>query len=282
MSPARRLRTALAFAGIALASCLPVRAEAQDPEGTPAEAVEFYRQAREHYEAGRYEPAATALERALVLDPDSPTLVYNAARVYELLGNLDRALAMYERYQRLLPQQQAREQDRAEATIRRLQGARSSGVGSDLDEPAEVREVEPLRQLPGVVLVRENGVADSAFWITLAGGVASLAVGATFGGVALDTHSRAEGFVLGVDGSVEERDRQFDEAQTYALVSDITLGVGGAAVIAAGLLYFLREHTVERAPVDAPDAERGAGDVEADLLVDPAGGRLLAVARGSF
>jgi len=146
-------------------------------EATPPEAVEFFRQARERYEAGQYREAAQALERALVLDPNSPTLVFNLARVYELLGELDLSLRYYEQYQQLLPQQQAREQARAEATIRRLQGARTS---TEREAP-QPEQVEALRQLPGLVVVRENGVADLGFWLTLGVGAASLATGGVLG-----------------------------------------------------------------------------------------------------
>lgn len=251
--PASRATFALACA-ITLFAVAP-RAVAQ--EDTPPEAVEFYRQAREHYAAGQYQDAADALERALVLDPDSPTLVYNLARVYELLGNLDRALNMYERYQQLLPQQQAQEQERAEATIRRLQGARES---TQPDEPAAPppQEVEALRQLPGLVLVRENGVADDAFWAVLVAGAVSLAAGAVFGSLALVYRGDADDFVLGQDGSVAERRGLYTDATLFAGLGDATLGLGGVGVVAAGLLYFLREHTVERAPVQAVEREASA------------------------
>ncbi|MEZ4340690.1 MAG: tetratricopeptide repeat protein [Sandaracinaceae bacterium] len=272
--PASRFTFALACA-VAIAAYAQTASAQED---TPPEAVEFYSQAREHYASGRYQEASEALERALVLDPDSPTLVYNLARVYELLGNLDRALQMYERYQRLLPQQQAQEQERAEATIRRLQGARASVVP---DEPpaAPPHEVEALRQLPGLVLVRENGVADDAFWAVLVAGAVSLAAGAVFGSLALVFRGNADDFVLGQDGGVLDRRGLYSDATLFAGLADATLGLGGAGVIAAGLLYFLRDHTVERAPVQAVERD---GEDEARLVpvVGPTTAGL--VLRGSF
>lgn len=234
---------------------------------TPAEAVEFYRQAREHYEAGEYHQAADDLERALMLDPESPTLVYNLARVYELLGQPERALQRYEQYQRLLPQQQAQEQNRAEATIRRLQGATANQ--EEAAPPPSPREVAPLRQLPGLVLVRENGVADGLFFAVLVVGLTGLAGGAVFGGLAIDQNNRANDFVLRGDNSVMDRNNTRDLASGFALASDISFGLGAAGIIAAGLLYFLREHTVERPPIGA-----AGDDVEAslDVFADPYGG----------
>ena len=50
----------------------------------PADAMVLFESAREHYRAGRYEEAAEELERALVLDPSAPTLLFNLGRVYGL------------------------------------------------------------------------------------------------------------------------------------------------------------------------------------------------------
>lgn len=261
-------------------SAAPVLAQ---EDYTPPEAVQFYAEARAHYAEGRYREASEALERALVLDPDSPTLVYNLARVYELLGNLERSLALYQRYQRLLPQQQAQEQAQADATIRRLEGARNSAPGEEAAPPPT--EVAPLRQLPGIVLVRENGVADELFWIVLAGGAAALATGVSFGALALVESQSVDSFVLDGTNQPSERDDALARAQGYGIVTDVTLGLGGAALIVAGLLYFLREHTVERAPIRAGDDEGGAEEsagasLEFDLAPLASGGFVMA--RGRF
>ena len=56
---ASRFTFALACALALLAAAGPARAQ----EDTPPEAVEMYREAREHYASGRYQEAADALER---------------------------------------------------------------------------------------------------------------------------------------------------------------------------------------------------------------------------
>ena len=228
----------------ALALLLPALAHAQQDESqrsTPPEAVELFRQARESYQQGRYTEAAENLERALVLDPASPTLVYNLARVYELLADVDRALVQYRRYLQLLPAGQSEERERAEATIRRLEGARESGVGVEPEQAPE-----PLRELRGTVQVRERGVADVPFWVTLIGGGAVLAGAAITGGLALDWRAAGDTFVLGLNGSIEERDSRYATASALGLVTDIGFGVGGAAVVAAVLLFLLRENVREQ------------------------------------
>ncbi len=269
----------MSLAGCALLLAIVSTATAQETD-TPQEAIELYTEAREHYGAGRYREAAEALERALVLDPGSPTLVYNLARVYELLGDLDRALEHYERYQRLLPQQQAQEQERADATIRRLRGARTT-VSEGPSEP--VREVEALRELPGLVLVRESGVADDTFWVVLTAGAVFVAGGAAFGTLALLTRADADTFVLGPDGRSQDRNGLYANATVFGGVADATLGLGGAAVIVAGLLYFAREHTVMRAPLRAADGDDAGQD---GVVVEPDAGATLDGAflgvRGTF
>ena len=64
-------------------------------------AVEHYERGRDHYQAGRYPEAAEELELAHQLDPESPTLAYNLARVYELMNDFERAAALRDRIKEL-------------------------------------------------------------------------------------------------------------------------------------------------------------------------------------
>jgi len=214
---------------------------------TPPEALELFRTAREHYREGRYPQAADDLERALILDPASPTLRYNLARVYELLGRLPEARREYAHYLELLPPDDAEERERTEATILRLDGAIASGIA---DPPEPERVQEPLRELTGPVLVRERGVADLAFWATGGAGVTALLVAAITGGLALDRADARDGLVLTEPGQLDtyraQRDGLDAEAQALGITTDVLLGAGGAAVIASILLFVLREQEVER------------------------------------
>ncbi|MBZ0118815.1 MAG: hypothetical protein K8H88_17570, partial [Sandaracinaceae bacterium] len=96
------------------------------------------------------------------------------------------------------------------------------------------------------VQVRERGVADVPFWVTLIGGGAVLAGAAITGGLALDWRAAGDTFVLGLNGSIEERDSRYATASALGLVTDIGFGVGGAAVVAAVLLFLLRENVREQ------------------------------------
>lgn len=249
MAPVRHLT----FGMLLALACWPAAVSAQDAASTsPPEAVELFRTAREHYQGGSYRLAAEDLERAQMLDPASATLAYNLARVYELLGSLDRALEQYGRYVRLLGEGEVEERERTEATIRRLEGARRAIT--------EQVEQEPLRELVPVVIVRERGVADVPFWTTLGAGAALLAGGAALGALALVQHEAARDYVLRPGGSVESRQGLQDEAQLFGAVADASFAAGGVALTAALLLFILRERVVEQGPSAATaGVELGVG-----------------------
>ncbi len=223
----------------------PAPASAQ-ADRTPAEAVELFRSAREHYREGRYREASVDLERALVLDPGSATLRYNLARVYELLGELEQSLVHYRQYLSTLGPSEAEERARTEATIARLAGAIASGER----QSQAAAESQPFRELSGRIVVRERGVADLPFWITLGGGAAVLAAAAITGPLALDSASQRDGLVLRdpaeADALTAEYDSLDSRAQNLGLATDVLLSIGAAALITSLLLFVLRETEIER------------------------------------
>src|SRR5262245_24814610 len=83
-------RAVLCTLGLGLMAS-PVAAEGVQTGGRtpPDAAIQHYSIGREHYQAGRYREALNELEQAVRLDPASPNLVFNVARVYELLGEID-------------------------------------------------------------------------------------------------------------------------------------------------------------------------------------------------
>lgn len=264
------------FRGIAIGVALSIAAgtgapalaqDAAEDEGgpaaserhTPREAVELFQRARGHYGAGRYDDAASDLESALVLDPGSPTLLYNLGRVYELSGQHDRAISIYQDYLRVVPPEDAAERERTEAAIRRLQGAREY-VRPDEDVYSQA------------LYVSQRGVADEAFWITLVAGAVVTLAGVALGIATMVTRERAEGFVVGRDGELDQRRAEFGDAATLAIATDVFGGIGAAALVTAGLLWVLREQTVELYPTGAPTA----------LLVPDLDGGARVVVGGTF
>jgi len=180
---ARRAYPVLAVLALAAVAVPAVPAAAQGRRHPPEEAVERYRVAYDHYKSGRYREAIVELEAALALDPESPTLVYNLARVHELLGELDEALRYYRLYEGRLPRGERREQARIRRAIERIEGALSTSPAdpealTEPDWPGPPLEEPPPR--------RVRGVADAAVWVTGWTGLALLAAGAVLGVLALD------------------------------------------------------------------------------------------------
>lgn len=217
-------------------TCREARAQAHEP---PPEAMTLFESARAHYRAGEYTAAAEDLENALVLDPAAPTLLFNLGRVYELQGDYARSISAYRRLLAVTPPEQSEERDRTEQAIERLEGAQEHQAPPP--PPQETGEEEE-----GPTFVRERGVADLPFWITfVSGGVVGLAaIGCGIGAVLV--HGVADGYVVGRDGTSDDLAAMYQQSRDLGLTADILGGVGSAALIAAGLLFILREHTYEQ------------------------------------
>lgn len=237
--------------GVGLSSLGGV-AEAQPTHEPPPEALEFFASGRAHYEAGRYTEAAQDLEAALTLDPGSPTLIYNLSRVYELMGEMDRAIRYMEQYLQLTSPDDQEERESAETALRRLRGARDWLA---LREAAQQGQAQSLRQLAPRVIVRERGVADLPFWITLGAGAGILAVGGVTGGLTFGAKNEVEDFTLRLPQDQNRRESLVDRRQRLALATDVLLGVGAATCVGALLLYLLRTRSFER---DAEPEETNA------------------------
>jgi len=217
-------------------------AQAQAPEqGGEQDAAAEYQIGREHFEAGRYRYAIEHLERAVSLDPNSPTLVYNVARVYELLGDFGNAIRYYQLFVRMLGPDETDEARRVTEVIERLEGAqREAQENAPPPQPADTHLDRP-------VLVEERGVADTAFWLTAGGSALLLAGGGVLGVLALMNKNSAD-CTVGDQCTLVERDNHAAAARNLALGADILLITGGVAAIAAVLLYSLRTRMVETYP----------------------------------
>jgi tetratricopeptide (TPR) repeat protein len=218
-----------AWIGLTVVWCGDACAQSEPPQ----EAIALYRSGRAHYDAGRYRDAIVDLKAALALDPESPNLLYNVARVSELLGNLDEAIAYYTRYIGMLTDAENDERERIRATVRRLEGARTEVSTQASQQTETLREVVYVEPTP-------SGEADALFWVVGGSGVALIGGSVAFGVMALIREEAASKFVIGEDGSASNRQTLVNQADGFALASDLSLGVGLAAVTTATLLYFLR------------------------------------------
>jgi tetratricopeptide (TPR) repeat protein len=219
------------------------REDAMRAPTPPAEALEHYERGRREYLAGRYREALQELKVALALDPNSPNLVYNVARVNEDLADLDEAIKYYRRYHSLLPPAAHEERDKTEKTIRRLQGAKDEQTQQRI---ARERNAPPKRpSLPAP----SAGRADVAFWLVAGTGLALAAGSGVTGVFALRREKAVGDFVLGKDGSFEKREKLRQQADELALASDVMSIGAGVAILSAIVLFFSR--TSDSGPVEA-------------------------------
>jgi len=205
-------------------------------QAQPAEALDHFQAAQDHYAAGRYREALADLQAALAVDPNSPTLNFNAGRVSELLGQVPQALNFYRRAERLLPDAENEERERLQGAIRRLEGAQT--------------EVQPLvpEQAPPTLreYQNEHGVVDEVFYAAVVTSGVCLVAAILVGVQALGAKDAASNTVLERDGDWERRLDLEEETQSLSLASDILFGATAAAGLAAVLLYALREKHVYR------------------------------------
>jgi tetratricopeptide (TPR) repeat protein len=209
---------------------------AADAPKPPPAAVEHYDNGRRHYLAGRYRDALVELKAALEYDRNAPDLLYNVARVYENLGELDEAIAYYQRYLALIPQSQLEERDRTEKTVRRLQGAKQEATGRQASRTQGQQQFQGQTQPATHV-----GRADLAFWLTGGAALALLAGGATCGVLAIRKYNQVGAFIVGKDGELARRESMSDDAKRFALLADGLFVASGVALTSAALLFLLRD-----------------------------------------
>jgi tetratricopeptide (TPR) repeat protein len=249
----RALKLSICLGLTAAAAPLPARADepTQAPDNKAA-AQQHFTRAKELYNTGNYREALAELESARALDPQAKDLVFNLGIVTERLGRLEEALKWYRVYLEMTDLTPA-ERQRAETTVKRLEGAKRETPAQPPTAPLRPATRAPAEEPP-------KGRIDALTIGSAALAVSGLAVGTIFAFKALGDRPKS-GFVTGRDGSYAELQDQADTAHTEAIVADVALGVGVAFAVVTAVLYFTRPKVVSDAPTFA--ATRWAGPVGA-------------------
>jgi tetratricopeptide (TPR) repeat protein len=208
---------------------VPIAATPTSPEAA-ARALEHFQKAKELYLSGAYREAIAELLAARDIDPNAKDLVFNLGVVNEKLGHIEEALKYFRLYATmdLLPDERAR----AEAYIKRLEGAKTEIVVPTVSPPPTVAPPPP-------VVEPKRGRVDAA--TILAGGVAivGVGVGIGFGVKALADKPKAN-FVTGPDGTYDQLVSETNTSHAEAIVADVGFSVGLAASLFTAYLYFGR------------------------------------------
>ncbi len=186
-------------------------------------ARKHFLRALEGYRRGDYRTARLELERAVVFDPGSKDLQYNLAVVLERLGEYEKAIDRWERYQEL--EGVPAERKRAQLAIRRLAGVRARQLGSG-ERPSDRDEGS-----------RGDGPSLQSWAIGSATvAAAALCAGTVLGVRALTLDPDRDASVSGE--SPRDVAKRAERAHAYAIGADVAFAVGVGAGVAAGLFFF--------------------------------------------
>jgi hypothetical protein len=238
---------------VALGAMLPstARAESSGAADTAATAriAELNETGARAYAERNYRTAIEKFVEAYAIDHD-PNLLFNIARCYEKLGDLDAAIEKYQAFV-AAPGADTEGRIKAKESIAELEHLRSQGGVSPNDPTAPKGESAPAS---------DSGEASSSFnvwpWVTLGAGVVVAGVGGAFYALGANDHAQVTDAAGYGDPSVvypmtrAEAQDYVDSGNTKKLVGGISLGVGGA-LIATGVVLLVTGKSAGAAPAQA-------------------------------
>lgn len=214
-----------------------------------ATAEEQFKKARALYLEGRYVEARTALLEARKLDPNAKDLVFNLGVVAEKLLEYDEAITYLREYKAMDSVTEA-EAQRADTSIRRIEGARALHPKVQpapvAPPPAPAPRAEPAK----------HGRIDALTVTGLGVTGAALATGIVFGVLAVSSKP-ASTVTTGESNTFAQVDSNNARAQTFGLVADIGFGVAIAGAVTTAVLYFARTKQPARSGVAVVAAPGG-------------------------
>lgn len=192
------------LAGSARAEAPPAGSTTTAPASTNERALALFKESQTAYRDARFKEALRLLQEAYALRPE-PVLLYNMARVREATGDLDDAIALYQRY--LSQASDVPDRPALEARLKSLKALQEAGRRR---EPAR-----PARRQPSVVP-----------WIVAGAGGAVLAGATVLGVIAKGHESEA------MDDPVQRTAvASREDATTYATLANVGFAVGGAIAL---------------------------------------------------
>jgi tetratricopeptide (TPR) repeat protein len=275
-----RLRT-LAIVGCIAVAGVPRVSFAEDTSAANvAAARKHFEKARTCYQQGAYREAITELEAAHSLDPSAKDLVFNLGVVHEKLADIDEALKWFRLYTTM--DLAAQERERADAYIRRIEGAKreldeKQATPPQLPPEALAPAAEPTGPLPPqppaaipaplpsaqpMIVVSPPPMHASAgridgLTVTAAGlSTAALAFGIVMA-VKAEKDLPNGSYVTGRDGSATDLQNLVDEAHGEAIMADIGFATALVSAVAAAYLYFGRSRHVSAAPSGSATVSAG-------------------------
>jgi tetratricopeptide (TPR) repeat protein len=228
------------------------------------------------YAARDYRHAIEKFIQAYAVDTD-PNLLFNIARCYEELGEVDAAIEKYELFLQT-PGADTRGRQRARESIATLRAGRDQDAAGDTSK-AQLKSSVAAESESAPAPAGDNSETPSVLpWLTLGGSIAFAAIGTTFYLLGASDHGKvtdAPGYDED-DGVVDLTRREADDlvssGDTKKLVGGISFGLAGA--LAATYVVLLVQGG-EPSPESEPGPSLGFS------LVPSPGGTAVTV-QGSF
>ncbi len=211
---------------VAVALALAPTASLAKPDDDAKQALVLFDRGKLAYKEGRYDESILLLKEAYALKAE-PVLLYNIGRAHEAKQQFPEAVEAYKRY--LATAKDPPDRAEVEQKISTLEKAiaeakqkADAAAAAEAERKAREDRERPREAEPEPAAGRSPNLVP---WIVAGSGAAVMGVGVVVGVVALGTNSDAEGAATQAE-TVDKR----DSAETLALVSTITLIVGGAAL----------------------------------------------------
>lgn len=204
---------------------------------TPADktrAADLFEKSAEAYRRGDFKQAIELLDEAYAIDPQ-PVLVYNRARAAEGLGNMDDAIAGYEKF--LAEDPNAVDRGAIEqrlATLRRQRDERAALEKARLEK----HESQPAEAPPQTtVIVRPQPARPSLLPLIMAGaGVVGLGLGGALGGLAVSKRDDA------AQEPVQRTSMDLKSSADGLATASTVSFVAGAVLLVGGVVWWLVDH----------------------------------------
>jgi len=221
-------------------------------------AQKLYQSGLEHFEAGRFERAATAFEEAFELTGD-PTLLYNVSIAYEKAGRLDDALVALEQYAKLAPVSEHAdlERQRQELVVRIERAAREPDEPAEPAEPTTTEPPPARRQKSTDDDPPRPRVVTPLVGAMMGVTVVALGVGVGLAVPAAQANGQVEDECVPREGAYlcqGESAPLFDRRRGLAIGADVSFGIAIAAGVATITLLSLNAVRVRRSKQEAVTA----------------------------
>lgn len=237
-------------------------AYAQDKPASPkAQAAALYQESVVSYRKGDFATTVDLLKRAYALDPE-PVLLYNLARAYEGLGDIDAAIDTYTKY--LAADPQAKDRGAIEQRLTTLRRERDERIALQKQNETERARAEEARRQAAAKKNEPPPPApksrSAAPYLVGGVGVAGIGTGVVFFLMASSQHSNAESEPI---QQIAEQDQ--NRAKTYSTASTVAF-IAGGALLAIGATWWILD-TPKNPPSTQPAARVGVGPGHVNLEV---------------